>query len=128
MSPVTFTKSFSIFQITIGVIFLFQALTLVFENQFDLSLGEYYAFYSVSISSLVWLIAGVVLLSKRTWGWITALSIYVGCLLYQGWSLWRVMNIAPSLERLIQGKLFSISVFLIIVILLLTMRKKWLSR
>lgn len=79
MSQITFAKSFSILQITIGALFLFQALKLILVTQFDFSLGEYHAFYSLSISSLVWLIPGIVLLSIRTWGWITALSIYMGC-------------------------------------------------
>lgn len=89
---VSFAKSFSILQITIGGLFLFQALKLIFTAQLDFSIGENHAFYSFLISSLAWLVPGIVLLSKRTWGWTTALSIYMGCLLYQCWSLWRVMT------------------------------------
>ncbi|WP_282940444.1 hypothetical protein [Paenibacillus sp. RC67] len=124
MSQVSFAKSFSILQITIGILFLSQALKLIFTAQPDFSIGEYHVFYSFLISSLAWLVPGIVLLSKRNWGWITALSIYMGCLFYQCWSLWRVMIDAPYLERLIQRHLFSISLFIVIVILLLVMRKK----
>ena len=124
-----FAKLFPSAQIVIGLLFFLQIIRLMTESGFRLSAGATEVVISFTISALVWVIAGLCLLSKTAWGWRTALTLYAVCFVYRGWSLGQNIQIIASththaLDRLMYSRLSNAILYLIILLLLIVMRKK----